>query len=69
MRGIGLLGGMSWESSIEYYRFVNEAARATGSASCIRPTASCVTTRLHAERAVDLALAETYSSRTGFTAG
>jgi amino-acid racemase len=27
MRRIGLLGGMSWESSIEYYRFVNEAAR------------------------------------------
>jgi amino-acid racemase len=24
---IGLLGGMSWESSIEYYRFVNEAVR------------------------------------------
>lgn len=27
MRRIGLLGGMSWESSIEYYRFVNEAVR------------------------------------------
>ena len=27
MRRIGLLGGMSWESSAEYYRFVNEAAR------------------------------------------
>jgi aspartate racemase len=27
MRRIGLLGGMSWESSIEYYRFVNEATR------------------------------------------
>jgi aspartate racemase len=24
---IGLIGGMSWESSAEYYRFVNEAAR------------------------------------------
>jgi aspartate racemase len=28
MRTIGLIGGMSWESSIEYYRIVNEAARA-----------------------------------------
>jgi aspartate racemase len=27
MRRIGLLGGMSWESSAEYYRFVNEATR------------------------------------------
>ena len=27
MRRIGLLGGMSWESSAEYYRLVNEAVR------------------------------------------
>lgn len=27
MKRIGLLGGMSWESSIEYYRFVNEEVR------------------------------------------
>ncbi len=27
MQTIGLLGGMSWESSIEYYRFINEAIR------------------------------------------
>jgi aspartate racemase len=27
MKRIGLLGGMSWESSAEYYRFVNEAIR------------------------------------------
>jgi len=27
MKRIGLLGGMSWESSIEYYRFLNEEAR------------------------------------------
>ncbi|HEY8583892.1 MAG TPA: aspartate/glutamate racemase family protein [Capillimicrobium sp.] len=27
MRRIGLLGGMSWESSSEYYRMVNEAVR------------------------------------------
>jgi aspartate racemase len=28
MRRIGLLGGMSWESSAEYYRLVNQATRA-----------------------------------------
>lgn len=27
MRTIGLLGGMSWESSVEYYRIINEAVR------------------------------------------
>jgi amino-acid racemase len=27
MKRIGLLGGMSWESSAEYYRFVNEETR------------------------------------------
>ena len=28
MKTIGLLGGMSWESSAEYYRLINEAVRA-----------------------------------------
>lgn len=28
MKTIGLIGGMSWESSIEYYRIINEEARA-----------------------------------------
>ena len=27
MRTIGLLGGMSWESSVEYYRILNESVR------------------------------------------
>jgi len=27
MKSIGLLGGMSWESSIEYYRIINEEVR------------------------------------------
>ena len=27
MRTIGILGGMSWESSIEYERLINEAVR------------------------------------------
>jgi aspartate racemase len=25
---IGLIGGMSWESSAQYYRLINEAVRA-----------------------------------------
>jgi len=28
MKTIGLIGGMSWESSIEYYRIINETAKA-----------------------------------------
>ena len=28
MKTIGLIGGMSWESSIEYYRIINEEVRA-----------------------------------------
>jgi aspartate racemase len=27
MKTIGLIGGMSWESSIEYYRYINEAVK------------------------------------------
>jgi len=27
MKTIGLLGGMSWESSIEYYRIINQSVR------------------------------------------
>src|SRR5687768_13866024 len=27
MKTIGLLGGMSWESSIEYYRIINQAVQ------------------------------------------
>lgn len=39
MKTIGLIGGMSWESSLEYYRLVNEATKAAlgglHSAQCI----------------------------------
>ena len=28
MKTIGLIGGMSWESSIEYYRIINELVKA-----------------------------------------
>ena len=27
MKTIGLIGGMSWESSLEYYRIINETAK------------------------------------------
>lgn len=39
MKKIGLLGGMSWESSLEYYRILNETVKielgATHSADCL----------------------------------
>jgi len=28
MKTIGMIGGMSWESSLEYYRLMNEEVRA-----------------------------------------
>jgi len=28
MKTIGLIGGMSWESSIEYYRIINQTVKA-----------------------------------------
>ncbi len=28
MKTMGLIGGMSWESSVEYYKIINEAVRA-----------------------------------------
>ena len=71
MRRIGLLGGMSWESSAEYNRLVDEAGAllaaeaqalmAAGAGLLVEPRDAPVpvfdTTRLHAERAVELALA------------
>lgn len=27
MKTIGLIGGMSWESTVEYYRIINETIR------------------------------------------
>ena len=37
MQMIGLIGGMSWESTAVYYRRINEQVR-VASADCIRPT-------------------------------
>jgi aspartate racemase len=40
MKRIGLLGGMRWESSAEYYRLINEATRdADGAAATIEARA------------------------------
>ena len=30
MKTIGLIGGMSWESSIEYYRIINQVTKTKG---------------------------------------
>ena len=78
MQTIGLIGGMSWESTLPYYRLVNEATRdrlgGLHSADCLlrsvdfteidllvgpqdAPVPVFDTTRLHAQRAVELALA------------
>ena len=38
MRTIGLIGGMSWESCLEYYRILNEQV-AGAWAGCTRPNA------------------------------
>jgi aspartate racemase len=47
MKRIGLLGGMSWESSAEYYRFVNEEVRerlgGLHSADCVMRSVDFVT--------------------------
>ena len=41
MKLIGLLGGMSWESTLEYYRIINQEMNARLGGSCIRPAAFC----------------------------
>jgi aspartate racemase len=62
MRRIGLLGGMSWESSAEYYRLINEQVRdALGelhSADCVlRSVDFAEIEQLQSEQAWDLAAA------------
>ena len=52
MKRIGLLGGMSWESSAEYYRLINLLVGASTTRRCRCSTPPGFT---H-ERAVDLAL-------------
>lgn len=42
MKTIGLLGGMSWQSTIGYYRAINEGVNAT--------------TAIHASKAVEWAV-------------
>ena len=38
MKTIGLLGGMSWESTVTYYQVINEARRAS---FCKDPPVQC----------------------------
>ncbi len=48
---VGLIGGMSWESSAEYYRIINQGVRDR--------VPLFDTTRIHAEAAVERALLPT----------
>lgn len=57
MRTLGLLGGMSWESSIEYERLINEGVVGPEDVPLFP------TTRLHAEAAVAFALDGTLPCR------
>ncbi len=36
MKTIGMLGGMSWESTAVYYRLMNREVQGAGWAACIR---------------------------------
>jgi aspartate/glutamate racemase len=40
MKTIGLLGGMSWESTIPYYRLINEGVKENWVA-CTPPACCC----------------------------
>ncbi|MFD2420535.1 aspartate/glutamate racemase family protein [Amycolatopsis pigmentata] len=57
MKTIGLLGGLSWESSLEYYRVLNRAARARFGGS---ESAYCVLQSLNFGEIEDLFHAERY---------
>lgn len=56
MRTIGLIGGMSWKSTAEYYRIINETIRGRlgGQDDC--PISLFDTTAIHAKAAVEYAL-------------
>ena len=70
MKTIGLNGGMSWESSLEYYRIMQALAQQGAQGIILGCTEIGLwvnsddirlplfdTTRIHAEAAVDMALA------------
>jgi len=52
MKTIGLIGGMSWESTTEYYRIINDILIRQG--GC--PVPLFDNTAIHAEAAVQYAL-------------
>jgi len=63
MKTIGLIGGMSWESTVEYYRLINEEVKSRlggfHSAKCLLYSVKAPlfdTTYIHAMKAVDKAI-------------
>jgi len=68
MKTIGLIGGMSWESTVPYYRIINETVRerlgvilgCTEISMLVGPSDSPVplfdTTAIHARKAAECAL-------------
>ncbi len=56
MKIIGLIGGMTWESTAEYYRMINETIRERlgDQENCTVPLFD--TTAIYAKAAVDYAL-------------
>ena len=66
MKTIGLIGGMSWQSTIPYYRIINETVQArlgcTEISLLVNAAHAAVplfdTTRIHATTAAEYALAE-----------
>ena len=48
MKTIGLLGGMSWESTLTYYRLINEAVKHfTTIVNILNPRVNAISTRIN----------------------
>lgn len=56
MKTIGLIGGMGWESTAEYYRIINETIRKKLGNQEDYMVSLFDTTAIHAKAAVDYAL-------------
>jgi aspartate racemase len=46
MKTLGLIGGMSWESTMPYYREINQTVQVPSSAACIQPGSFCTASTL-----------------------
>ena len=66
MKTIGLIGGMSWESSLEYYRIVNETAKAKLGGL---HSAKCILYSVPAHRRCDCNADKTFRHQQGGAAG